>query len=98
MVPSNSSPIISNNILTSTSGGAPGAGGIGGYNGQHGSGRNAGIGYRSTRALDGQPAEGGYSFGIYDVDTSDGLVPVVSNNTFIVGTSGSGGQQGQLNF
>ena len=52
---------------------------------------------RGSYAYDGwngAPAEGGYSYGIFDSDVSDGA-PVVNGNTITVGTPGTNGQSGE---
>lgn len=55
---------------------------------------------RGTHQYDGangQPAQGGWSYGIYDSDNSDGA-PTVSGNTISAGTAGAGGSSGTRNF
>ncbi len=101
----NIAPTISNNILTVGNGGAPGAdgsgsngGAIGGRNGQDGTGRIGGTLPRLTRGGTGTPAEGGWAYNIYDINSDDGLVPALYNNTFTTGTAGIRGTEGEKNF
>jgi hypothetical protein len=102
LVDANMAPIINNNTLTSGAGGLGGDGGDGGRKGRAGSsGSDGGAGATFTDVFSGPkgaPSEGGYSYGIYDLDTNDGLVPSVSGNTFSVGTPAKGGSSGEANF
>jgi hypothetical protein len=102
LVDANMAPIINNNTLTSGAGGLGGDGGDGGRKGRAGSsGSDGGAGATFTDVFigpRGAPSEGGYSYGIYDLDTNDGLVPSVSGNTFSVGTPAKGGSSGEANF
>ena len=104
-VGSNIAPVISNNSLTTGTGGAPGAdgagsggGAIGGRNGQSGTNRMGGTIPRSTRGGTGTPAEGGWAYNIYDITPGDGLVPALTGNTFNAGTAGTRGSAGEKNF
>ncbi len=102
LVGSGMSPSISHNTLASGTGGVGGDGGIGGRKGRAGSsGSSGGAGATAAdifKAADGAPSEGGYSYAIFDLDPFDGLVPVISGNTFSVGTPGANGLSGEINF
>ena len=106
-------PVINNNQLTSGSGGAGGAGSAHGLNGRAGvfggavgsEGRGGVCCATTTSSAPQVFATGGYSFGIYDTDTSDGVSPFLSGNTFTVGEAGAGaatggedGMAGEVNF
>jgi hypothetical protein len=97
-------PVITDNTLASGQGGAGGNGGLGGRHGAGGNDATAGaVGSGGTsnatgKGPDGAPSEGGWSFGIFDLDPDDGLVPAVANNSIEVGEPGSGGQSGAQNF
>lgn len=69
----------------------------GGGGGGSGTGSGA-TGYQSNWGPDGSPAEGGWSYNIFDVNLSDGLVPSISGNSFDAGTAGLRGQAGERNF
>ncbi len=104
-VDTNLAPTISNNILTVGNGGAPGTdgassngGAIGGRNGTAGIGRIGGAAPSITRGSSGTPAEGGWTYNIYDINPNEGLVPALSNNTFNTGTAGIRGRAGATNF
>lgn len=92
-------PVIRNNTLTSGQGGVGGSGGLGGRKGADGAtGGNGGTTNASSKASDGAPSEGGWSFGIFDLDPNDGLVPAVAGNNIQAGTPGERGQSGTQNF
>ncbi len=106
LVGSDISPLISNNTLSSGGGGVRGFnGGLGGRQGatglpgqgiiQPGLGATA---YLPNRSQNGASATGGFSYGIYDIDPNDGLVPSVSGNTISFGTPGTNGSSGEQNF
>jgi hypothetical protein len=99
------SPEISNNTLSSGNGRSRGSGGLGGREGatgRNGSGIVApGLGattYLNNRGSFGLTASDGWSYGIFDIDPNDGLVPVMSGNTITAGAAGSNGQAGESNF
>ena len=104
LVGSNMSPEITNNELSSGAGGEPGSGGQGGRHGVaggHGGGGGGHGGFSyvpDQRANDGSAATGGSSYGIFDIDPTDGFAPFVSGNTVSVGDSGTGGNSGEQNF
>ncbi len=109
MVGANIAPTISNNSLIVGTGGAPGpdgndsgGGSYGGRNGDDGGpGGNTRLGgYIPSvyRGLPGTLAQGGWAYGIYDVNPGDGLVPSVNNNSSTPGTAGVRGQAGEQNF
>jgi len=97
-------PVITDNTLTSGQGGNGGQGGLGGRRGAAGgdaTASDAGSGGTSNvtaKAPDGTPSEGGWSFGIFDLDPDDGMVPAVANNSIQAGTPGERGQAGTQNF
>jgi hypothetical protein len=97
-------PVITDNTLTSGQGGNGGQGGLGGRRGADGSdatasdGGSGGTSNVTAKAPDGTPSEGGWSFGIFDLDPDDGMVPAVLDNSIEVGEPGSGGQSGEQNF
>ena len=98
------SPVITENALTSGSGGRGGSGGQGGLRGANGSDATAsdvGSGATSnatSKAADGETSEGGWSFGIFDLDPDDGMVPAVLDNSFDIGDTFIGGRAGEQNF
>jgi len=113
LLASSTMPTINNNSLTSGTGGAGGAGSASGLNGRSGlfggavgsNGRGGRCCSTTTPLATRTFAEGGYSFGVYDDDTSDGMSPVLSGNTFTVGEPGlgaaTGGEDGladEMNF
>jgi len=99
LVDRNIAPVISNNTLASSQGGDGGSGGIGGRRGASGTtGGDGGSSNASSKATDGAPSQGGWSYGILDLAPTDGLVPVLSNNTIVTGTAGERGQAGNTNF
>jgi hypothetical protein len=97
-------PVITDNVLAGGQGGAGGNGGQGGRDGADGGdgtrgGAGAGgQGNATSKAADRAPSEGGYSFGIFDLDPDDGLIPSVLDNTIELGEAGPGGQAGEQNF
>ena len=107
LIGANMAPEIVNNRLFSGDGGAPGpngggsnGGARGGQYGNQGSSNGTGAtGYNSgVRGSNGAQAEGGWSYPIFDTNLSDGLSPVLDNNTSTVGTAGTRGQSGEKNF
>ncbi len=107
MVGANIAPLINNNHLIIGNGGEPGAAGpgisggaVGGRHGEDGaSGGAGGDGHATTsRSDEGLPAEGGWVYGIYDVDPLDGMVPVAPTNRMTRGFAGTGGTAGFKNF
>jgi len=97
-------PMITSNTLTSGQGGNGGLGGLGGRGGAAGGNAttssvgSGGSSNATAKAPDGTPSEGGWSFGIFDLDPDDGMVPSVLDNSIEVGEPGSGGQSGAQNF
>ena len=97
-------PMITSNTLTSGQGGNGGLGGLGGRGGAAGGNAttssvgSGGSSNATAKAPDGTPSEGGWSFGIFDLDPNDGMVPSVLDNSIEVGEPGSGGQSGAQNF
>jgi hypothetical protein len=93
-------PQINNNVLSSGNGGSQG--GIGRFAGSNGqAGNNGGTGATSTTSAtstNGDVAAAGYSYGVFDIDTGDGVVPTVSGNSITFGTSGPFGAAGEKNF
>jgi hypothetical protein len=97
-------PTISDSSILVGNGGAPGADGAGvnggaisGWFGDQGAGTRGQTNYLNNKMNDGVPAEGGYSYGIFALDTA-GTNPVVSNNSITVGTAGTRGYSGAQNF
>ncbi len=107
LVGANMAPDIFDNQLINGDGGAPGSDGAGSNGGARGgrwgnvgSGNGTGAtGYHpSARAGDASPAVGGWSYNIFDLNTSDGQVPNLAGNLMTPGTAGSNGQAGERNF